>query len=96
MNKLQHLLLKLMEECNEVSQVASKCIQFSLEDKAPNQPYTNAERLNQELNDLRAQLTMLESEGFYFKASAKAQEDKIAKVNKYLKYPQELGLVDED
>ena len=94
MSKQQHLLLKLSEECNEVAQIASKCMQFGFEDGEPNQPFNNAERLNQELNDLMAQIEMLGEVGFYFDKDRDAMEAKRVKVRKFYKYSQSLGMVE--
>ena len=52
MNRLQYLLTKLAEEANEVGQIALKTQQFGVDEGMPGQPFTNAERTHQELNDL--------------------------------------------
>ena len=94
MSKQQLLLLKLMEECNEVSKVCSKAIQFGLGDIAPDKIYTNAEKLNQELNDIQASIDMLNIVGFSFKEDKESQQSKKLKVIRYSKYSQSLGLVE--
>lgn len=48
----QYLLICLMEECDEVSQRASKALRFGLDEVQPGQPLSNAERIDVELTDL--------------------------------------------
>lgn len=48
----QHLLGKLAEEGSEVAQIALKTQQFGLSEKCPGQPFDNAERTHQELDDI--------------------------------------------
>ncbi len=96
MTKQEHLYVKLMEECAEVQQRAAKLMQFGSEEKEPGQDLTNAQRLRNELNDLLTIVDMLECAGLP-QNSAKQEADHIAnkylKVEKYLKYSQELGCV---
>jgi NTP pyrophosphatase (non-canonical NTP hydrolase) len=95
MNRLQYLLTKLAEEAVEVSQIALKTQQFGLEEVCPNLPYTNKQRIYQELDDLNAILTMLAVEfDFYYKINPEAVADKIAKVNKYYGYSKQLKQVE--
>jgi len=62
MNRKEHLLTILSEECSEVSQRASKALRFSLKEIQPEQTLTNAERILQELYDLLAVVEMLQDE----------------------------------
>lgn len=94
MNKLQHLLLKLSEECNEVGQIASKCMQFGLLERHPDLTENNKQRLHAELNDLFAIIEMLNLHfDLGFKPDQKVIAAKIDKVLKYQKYSIDLGLV---
>lgn len=101
MDHRQHLLLKLMEECAEVSQRASKQMQFGRDEYQPNQaiPWTNSERLRDEINDLLAVVKMLEEVGeipkFDLKDFDKHLDMKRGKIRKYLKYSESLGMVKE-
>lgn len=58
----QHMLTKLAEEGSEISQIALKSVQFKLEEKRPEQPYTNKERVIQEINDLMGVIRVLNKE----------------------------------
>jgi len=49
----------------EVGQISLKTQQFGLSEMCPDQPYTNAERMHHELDDLMAAIEMLNEE-FHF------------------------------
>jgi NTP pyrophosphatase (non-canonical NTP hydrolase) len=92
MNRTEHLLTKLMEECAEVAQEASKASIFGLQEVMPGQPLTNRERVQKELNDLWAVCEML----LLTTVDRDAIEAKKAKVEKYMEYARSIGtLVDE-
>jgi hypothetical protein len=59
MNRTEHLLFKLAEECAEVTQEASKAAIFGMDEVMPGQPLTNRDRVIKELNDLYAITEML-------------------------------------
>ncbi len=99
MTRKQYLLLKLSEECAEVSQRCSKQIQFGRDEiqKSRGNTLTNDERLTGEITDLCAVIQMLNRCGEItlpkdsdmaglFKAKRK-------KIEKYLKYSRSLGRV---
>ena len=46
----------LAEECCEAVQRATKLLRFGVEEKQPDQPYTNAERLGLEIGDVETML----------------------------------------
>lgn len=102
----QFLLLKTMEECDEVSQRASKQMQFGRDEAQGTGVHgedatiypTNSQRLRGEVNDLLSMIRMLEFLGELSEASdvelACAYAAKYAKIAKYLKYSQDLGNVE--
>ena len=95
MNHLQHLLLKLSEECNEVGQMAAKCMQFGLLEVREDLLENNKMRLHAELDDLNAIITMLNaSYNFDYTPNPKAISKKINKVEKYLIRSVDLDMVD--
>jgi hypothetical protein len=59
MNRIEHLLTIVAEECAEVSQRCSKALRFGLEEIQPGQTLTNAARIYQEYADLRAAMELL-------------------------------------
>ena len=60
MNRQEHLLTILTEECAEVAQRATKAMRFGMDEIQPGQGLTNKERMILEVNDLFAVLSMLE------------------------------------
>lgn len=62
MNKQEYLLTKLVEECLEVAQRATKILTFGADEIQPGQALNNVERLNLEWNDLQATQELLAEE----------------------------------
>lgn len=96
----QYYLEKLAEECAEVAQRAMKQSQFGADEIQKDQSLTNKARLSGELNDLLVVMDILQDLGevtvetdLEFVAYA---ETKRAKIQKYLKYSQSLGMVEND
>jgi NTP pyrophosphatase (non-canonical NTP hydrolase) len=86
MNKTEHLLTILNEECGEAIQEACKAIRFGLSDVKPGQPDDNKRRLERELAQVMAMAELL---GLTIRAQDKAE--KIKKVRKYMGYSKGLG-----
>lgn len=63
MNRTEHLLTCLGEECAEVSQRVSKALRFGLDEVQPGQPLRNRDRIVEELRDLFAVAEILAGEG---------------------------------
>jgi hypothetical protein len=97
MNLRQFYLLKLAEESVEVSQRAIKQMQFGADEVQTGQEKSNAERLLEELIDLATVASLLLDIGEIPSTTAVYREamrqKKLAKLEKYLKYSQELGNV---
>lgn len=99
MEKHQFLLLKLMEECAEVSQRASKQIQFGaleVQNTASGKSKKdNAERLHDEIADLLVLVRLLiedrEIAPFSKEVMDQRYIEKKAKLQKYLDYSYQLG-----
>ena len=97
MTKQEHLLSCLSEECCEVGHRVSKALRFGLDEIQPGQPLTNAERISQELNDLIAVAEMLEESGAVPRNQTLADIDrKKAKVETFLRYAEECGVLSAD
>jgi hypothetical protein len=97
MNREQYLLLLLMEEAAEVSQVASKTVRFGLDSSNPVHPEEgdNEYKLNLEWNDMIAIMEVLEDEGIVTcKLNREAIDKKKKKLNKYYAMSQGLGKVE--
>lgn len=59
MNRTEHLLTCLAEECAEVQQAVSKALRFGLSDGRPGFNSTNAQDIGRELLDIMAVMEML-------------------------------------
>lgn len=96
MNRVEHLLWILAEECAEVAQRVSKAARFTLCEVQPDQQFTNAERIMHEYCDLLATLQMLEDEGaLRLPADANERiEIKRLKVAQFLLLSAELGTLE--
>ena len=93
MNKEQYLLIKLSEECSEVSQITSKSLRFGIGNIRPDSVYTNSQKITQELADVMAAAMYLEEEGVInMPGSAMIQESRD-KIDKYLEYSKLIGIV---
>lgn len=103
MNRKEHLLLIVMEECSELSQAASKAGRFNPLDRKtmdptvintdPSEP-TNADKMEVELNQLLAVIRMLVDEfpdEFRMRRKPEIQTAKIIKVEQYLEYSRMVG-----
>jgi len=91
LNKTEHLLTCLMEECAEIQKVTAKALRFGLDDHAPDEPeVTNSEGIAIECIDLFAVIEMLEEIGAIPKLSkSERMQQKKDKVSKYMKYAED-------
>jgi len=99
-NRLQFLLVKLSEECNDVGKEAAKIIQFGLDSFDPADPLrlSNRRRLINELLDVLAVMEMLDTEsgiGVNIEQSRNAIDHKKRKVEKYYLRSQKMGHMDQ-
>lgn len=95
MNIFQHAVLKLSEECNEVSQVCSKIMQFGMDSDYMGE--TNREKLRKELIDVLACIEYINQYsdfGFHPRFLDSEIANKIAKMDKYRDISEDLGYVD--
>lgn len=99
MNRTEHLLTVLGEECAEVQQRVSKALRFGLDEVEPGQALPNRDRIVKELHDLFAVVEMLQErailhacDGFLLDITGREEANhKHAKVSKYLDYSRVLG-----
>lgn len=100
MNKPEYLLNKLMEECAEVIQIASKYKSFGPDSYNPNDPAkaTNKTLLGKEIIDIMAVVSMIGNEGLLPITSGKEANDaierKVAKVEFYMGASRECGCLE--
>jgi hypothetical protein len=91
-NRTEHLLDILIEECAEVIQRATKAKRFGMNEIQPGQELSNEARIAYELNDIVAVADMLMPCDWM---NADANEAKIKKVEHFLEYSKECGMLDE-
>ena len=94
-----HLLIKLGEECSEVSKEVSKALLFGYDDYAPSDEETNVEKIEYELNDLLGVIDMLiEAQVLNGDkvTSLSGRIQKRTKIKKWMKYSQEQKLTSSD
>lgn len=92
MDKKEHLLTCLAEECTEIAHCATKALRFGLDDSEPGKDTTNAQRIRQELDDLSVIVQMIcEEEMINPWHNVDAMKAKREKVEKYMAYAIELG-----
>lgn len=97
MNRTDHLLWVVAEECAEVAQRASKAARFGLSEIQPGQELTNAQRIVQEYSDLQGVIRMLALEDkidISVDITEPMTQAKIAKVEKFLEYSRQIGTLD--
>ena len=97
MNKEQSAFNQLMEECAEISIIASKIKRFGLDSYNPNdtEQTTNRTLLIRELNDLMAAIEIInERTDLDYSPDTKLIELKKQKVQHYENISTEMGYVD--
>lgn len=94
----EYLLTKLAEECCEVAQRATKAQCFGLAEVQPGQSLNNAERIMDELEDVRVIVEMLREQGAlsFGPIDPERFAAKRAKVERYMQYSREQGCLRED
>lgn len=86
MNKYQTYLMNcLSEEASEVIQMVSKSFRFGLLNIKDGQEKTNVDRLQEEVTDLLAIITMLIEQNILLESSIEDIQKKKDRVNKYYK-----------
>ena len=94
MNKEEHLLVCLSEECAEVQQAVSKALRFGLDDCRPRSNISNLEDIAKEVNHVHAVVELLiENLGVPFTEFCKRKEiaEKKDKVKKFMEYAKKRG-----
>lgn len=96
MNRVDHILWNITEECDEVSQRVSKSARFGLNEVQPGQNYDNAERIMHEFADLLGAMELLEDEGLIkYPSDFRALIDrKKSRFEKFLKISFQQGRLD--
>jgi len=94
MNKTEHLLVILSEECGEVIQIVSKILRFGEYDHDPNNPEScNLDLMVKEINDILGVVELLDEHEYDLSRVGNRNdiENKKSKVEFYMKYSKNLG-----
>lgn len=94
MTRQEHLLVILMEECNELAKDAAKALRFT-----PDSDYdgiTNRQKLQREYNDVLAVVEMLYNEGIEMYDDNELIEEKQKKVERFLLDSKRCGTLTDD
>ena len=95
MNRNDHLLVILSEECAEVAKECCKALRFGLDDYSPESNVTNREKIRSELTDLFAVAELLlDADIISEYIDSDGIEKKIKKVEKYLEYSKTVNRLD--
>lgn len=93
MNRTEHLLICLAEECAEVQQAITKALRFGLDDGYPNAGTTNAQEIGREFIDVVAVMEMLVDFGVIKLPPNRLArtEQKKSRVTEYMVYAEQRG-----
>lgn len=98
MNRAEHLLTCLAEECAEVSQRVSKALRFGLAEVEPGQAQNNASRIADELDDLFAVARILSDEDLLPRGGPddiSLVDQKRDKIERFMAISREQGVLSE-
>lgn len=95
MDRAEHLLVCLAEECAEVSQRVSKALRFGLDESQPGQSMDNRERIIEELQDLFAVVAILHGEQIlpYLHVPPEITRAKRDKIEHFMAISREQGVL---
>ena len=95
MNRTEHLITCLIEECAEIQKAAAKALRFGLDDHHPDEPnFTNADSIAHEYIDLLAIIEMLGDENIIPQLKTPLlTQPKKDKVIKFMEYAKERGTI---
>jgi NTP pyrophosphatase (non-canonical NTP hydrolase) len=95
MNRTEHLLSCLSEECAEVAQRVSKALRFGLDEVQPGQAQSNRHRIVDELADLLAVAIILADEGVIprFPLDDRMVSNKQEKIERFMAISRAQGVL---
>lgn len=96
MNKNEHLLIVLAEECSETAQAVSKALRFGLKDGQPGRATTNAQEIEKEFIEAQAVRDMLRDYGVITQPSQAKEiyDDKQRRVKEWMEYAKSVGALE--
>ena len=97
MDRREHLLTCLAEECTEVGQRVAKALRFGLDEIQAGQPLTNRQRIAEEYRDLVAVANILVEEGILavheMAVRQKDVEAKRGKIERFMEISRREGVL---
>lgn len=97
MKKNEHICIVTMEECAEIQQDTSKLLRFGKGNHHPDSDVTNGYHLMKEYYQLQAMIEMMVEHGIVDELPEEEikniKDNKKLKVNHYINYSRELGLL---
>jgi len=94
MDKVEHLLVCISEECSEVIKAISKALRFGLNYNHPSKNITNLTNIEMELDDLSGVLVALREEaGIELKSLPQRIIEKKKRVKEYMNHAREIGKI---
>lgn len=97
MDRREHLLTCLAEECTEVGQRVAKALRFGLDEIQSGQPLTNRQRIAEEYRDLVAVANILVEEGILavheMAVSQKDVDAKRTKIERFMAISRREGVL---
>lgn len=96
LNKHEHLLVCLNEECAEIGQRIDKALRFGINEIQPGQSLSNSERILDEMVDFIAVMEMAVDAGLILDPRLEGAMIalKKEKVHKYMEYAQRVGAME--
>lgn len=92
-SEIQHYLIKLMQECNELSHVVSKVLEFGVESCDPTTNIKNIDAIQKEFNDILGVAKVIDSLGLPMKVDDAAIQVKIDKMTHYAAVSRKAGML---
>ena len=97
MNKTEHLLACVAEECGEVQQAVGKCLRFGILDTGPMTDKTNSAQLRNEIHDLIAVYQMLcDVLGESSELDVRVIDLKKDRVLKFMEHARQVGTLESE
>lgn len=98
LNRVEHLLTCLTEECAEIQQAVAKALRFGLNDGHPGRMTSNAGDIMIEYADLVAVFELLQEEGVIGQIDTLREtiDQKKIKVKRYMEYAKSRGTLSGD
>jgi hypothetical protein len=96
MNRLEHILVTLMEECSELQKVTAKALRFGLHDKENRVSDTNLKKMIYEYSDIVGTVKKLNQEGVNIRYDKAMTQAKMKRIEEFLVYAEQVKTLSSD